>query len=243
MSLLDVRAAQGQSSGHENCTCRTGARGDGGGVRPTITAGFPKSGHALPTGSRLAAARRRAQRGGPRPVHAAERGLPWHAAHLLGLRAGAARRRGARQPDGVQRRPGVQEHGRRSARAQRARQPDLPARDSGDDCRLHQSRPPAGSARTDAAELGRSRHQSAHRVQLARRSLCARHRRRAAAGAVEGVQHLERSRAPRHRRRELRRDRRLHRRLATPRRVPQGHEHDRQLRQSARRPRLRRHHP
>ena len=68
-------------------------------------------------------------------------------------------------------------------------------------------------------------------------------RRRADAGALQGLQHLEGSGAARHRRRQLRRDRRLHGRLGAPERLPQGAEHRRQLREPARRPRLRRHRP
>ena len=49
---------------------------------------------------------------------------------------------------------------------------------------------------------------------------------------------LERPRAARHRRRELRRDRRLHRGVGTPERLPKGAEHRRQLHEPARRPRV-----
>ena len=79
------------------------------------------------------------------------------------------------------------------------------------------------------------------RVQLARRQVRARDRRRADAGALQGLQHLEGSRAARHRRRQLRRDRRVHRRLGAARPVPQGPQHRRQLHQPPRRPRLPRH--
>ena len=57
----------------------------------------------------------------------------------------------------------------------------------------------------------------------------------------EGLQHLEGSGAPWHRRREQRSDRGLHRRLGTSRRVPQGPEHRRQLREPARRSCVQRH--
>ena len=90
---------------------------------------------------------------------------------------------------------------------------------------VHQPRPAARSAGADAAELGRPRHQPACGIQLARRQVCARHRRRAAARAEQGLQHREGSRAPRHRRRELRRDRRVHRGVGASQRVPQGAEH------------------
>ena len=81
---------------------------------------------------RFAAARGRAEGRAARAVRAPEPGLSRHAAHLVGLRAGAVRRRRAGQPDDLQRRPGAQGHGGRDPRAQRARQPDLPARDPGD---------------------------------------------------------------------------------------------------------------
>ena len=60
----------------------------------------------------------------------------------------------AGEPDDLQRRPGVQEHGRGRPRAERDGQPDLPARDSGDDRRVHQPGPHARSARADAAGTG-----------------------------------------------------------------------------------------
>ena len=123
------------------------------------------------------------------------------------------------------------DHERRPARAERARQPHLPPRDAGDDRRVHQSRPHARAARAESDELGRPHDEPSHRIQLARRQLRARHRRRAAAGAVQGLQHLEGPRTPRHRRRQLRRHRGVHRRLAASRSVPQGAEHRRQLHQ------------
>ena len=56
--------------------------------------------------------------------------------------------RGSRQPDDFSGWPGVQGHGRRPARAERARQPDLPPRDSGDALRVHQSRAGRRSSRS-----------------------------------------------------------------------------------------------
>ena len=106
--------------------------------QPAPPAPNPDLHYQLGTG--LAAARRRPEGRGPRTVHAAERGVSGHAAHLLGLRARAVRPAVAGEPDDLQRRPGVQEHGRRPARAERAGQPDLPARDPGDDRGVHQSR-------------------------------------------------------------------------------------------------------
>ena len=97
------------------------------------------------------------------------------------------------------------------------------------------------TAGADAAGVGRPHDQPADRVQLARRQVRARDRRRADAGAQQGLQHLEGSGAPRHRRRQLRRDRRVHRRVGAPERVPQGPQHRRQLHESPRRSRLRRH--
>ena len=67
-------------------------------------------------------------------------------------------------------------------RAERARQPDLPPRDPGDDRGLHQSRPDARSARADAAGVGRPHDEPADRIQHARRQVRARDRRRADAG-------------------------------------------------------------
>ena len=67
--------------------------------------------------------------------------------------------------------------------------------------------------------------------------------RRGIGGAPQGLQHLERSGAPRHRRRELWRHRGIHRSLGTPQRVPQGTQPHRQLHQPARRPCLCRHRP
>ncbi len=108
----------------------------------------------------------------------------------------------------------------------------------GDARRVHQPGPPARSAGADAAGVGRPDDQPSDRIQHARRQVRARDRRRADAGARQGLQHLEGSGAPRHRRREHRRDRRLHRGLGAPERVPQGPEHRRQLHEPPRRPRL-----
>ena len=76
--------------------------------------------------------------------------------------------------------------------------------------------PHAGTAGADAAGMGRQDDEPADRIQHARRQVRARHRRRADAGALQGVQHLEGSGAPRHRRRELRRHRGVHRRVGAP---------------------------
>ena len=59
--------------------------------------------------------------------------------------------------------------------------------------------------------------------------------------AVQGLQHLEGSRSARHRRRQFRRDRRVHRGVGAAERVPQGAQHRRQLHEPPRRPRLCRH--
>ena len=97
---------------------------------------------------------------------------------------------------------------------------------------VHQPGPHARAAGADAAGMGRPDDQPADRVQLARRQVRPRHRRRADARALQGIQHLEGSRAARHRRRQLRRDRRVHRRLGAARRLPQGAQHRRQLRRT-----------
>ncbi len=121
---------------------------------------------------------------------------------------------------------------------QRARQPDLPARNPGDDHGLHQSRPDARAAGADAERVGRSHDEPADRIQHARRQVRAGHCGRAVAGALQGLQHLERSRPARHRRRQLRRDCRVHRRMAAAGRLPQSAQHRWKLRQPARRRRL-----
>ena len=119
------------------------------------------------------------------PYHAAQQGLSRHPAHLLGVRAGAVRSGRAGQPDGLPGRAGVQGREWRSADAERDGQPDLPARDPGDDRSVHQSGPPARPARTQPADrLGRRHHQSRHRVQHARRQVRPRDHRRADAGAL-----------------------------------------------------------
>ena len=66
-------------------------------------------------------------------------------------------------------------------------------------------------------------------VRLVERRLRAVHRGRDAAGGGEELQADGRSRGPRDRRHEQRRDLRLHRRVARARSVPQRHQHDRQL--------------
>ena len=182
----------------------------------------PESRRALSARPGFLRTRRRRERRSPRAVHAAEPGLSGDAAHLLGLRAGAVRQIGPGEPDDLQRRPGVQEHGGRPARPERARQPDRSPRAAGDAGGVHQPGPHAGTAGADAAGMGRPDDQPADRVQLARRQVRPRHRRRADAGALQGVQHLQGSRAPRHRRRQLRRDRGVHRRLGAAERFPQG---------------------
>ena len=103
----------------------------------------------------------RAEGRGARAVRAAQPGVSGHAAHLLGVRAGAVRRGGAGEPDDLPGWTGVQGHGRCRPRAERARQPDLSPRNPGDDCRLHQSGPHARAAGTDAGELGRPRRRTA----------------------------------------------------------------------------------
>ena len=132
-------------------------------------------------------------------------------------------------------RPGVQGRKRRSSRPERHGQPDLPPRDSGDDRRLHQSRPHARAARTHAAELGRPDHQPPHRIQHARRQVCARDHRRADAGALQGVQHFEGPGAARNRRIQFRRDRGFRGGLGASQRFPQSAEQCGQLREYSRR--------
>ena len=90
-----------------------------------------------------------------------------HATHLLGVRAETGRSRGCGKPDDFSGRSGVQGHGREYQGAERARQPDLPARDTGHADRVHQPRTHARTTRAEPEELGRSRHEPAHRIQLA----------------------------------------------------------------------------
>ena len=108
----------------------------------------------VPAWPRLPAAGGRPQGGDPRAVHASQPGLPRHPAHVLGLRAGAVRPGRPGSPDGLSGRPGVQGREWRHAGAERDGQPDLPARDPGHDRGVHQSRPPARSARADARGTG-----------------------------------------------------------------------------------------
>src|ERR1035441_8273344 len=75
-----------------------GSRRDGApGVRPSPAthASRPESEFAIPARSRLPLAGGRAERRDPRAVHAAQQCLSGEAAHLLGIRARAIRRRGA----------------------------------------------------------------------------------------------------------------------------------------------------
>ena len=122
---------------------------------------------------------RRPQRRDSRTVQNRQQGLSRHVPHLLGVRSRAVRSGGSGEPDDLQRRPGVQESRGRRAGAERDGQSDLPARNSGHDRRLHQSRAtrPSSPSRT-RRRMGRPHHQPAHRIQLARRPLRARHLRR-----------------------------------------------------------------
>ena len=63
-------------------------------------------------------------------------------------------------------------------------------------------------------------------------------RRRASARALQGLQHLEGSGSPRHRRRELGRHRGVHRCLGTPEQLPKSAEHRGELHEHSRRTRL-----
>ena len=103
------------------------------------------------------------------PFTSAEQRLSRHSAHLLGL---CAAQYDPKVPAALMVYPGragVQRRERRSARAERDGQPDLPPRDSGHDRRLHQSRPHAGTGGTQPADrLGRWHHQPRHRIQHAR---------------------------------------------------------------------------
>ena len=98
----------------------------------------------------------------------------------------------------------------------------------------HTARPEGGLRR----RLGRPHHQPPRRIQRAGRQILQAHRRRAAAGLEQAVQHLRRTRRPRDLRGQLGRDLRLHRGLAPARPVPQGHQHHRQLHQHHGRSRL-----
>ena len=212
-----------------------GRGGRGGG--PAAHAPWPESEFAISSGPGLHAAGRRPQGRDQRTLHAQERGLSGYAAHLLGLRARAIRSSRARQPDGLPGRPGLQGRERRSARAERDGQPDLPPRDSGDDRRLHQSRPHGPNSRNRvrrpvgaiAPPIGGIEYNTP------RRQVRPRDHRRTDARAQQGLQHFERSRAARHRRIEFRRHRRIHCRLGASQRIPQGPEQRRQLHQSSRR--------
>ncbi len=91
-----------------------------------------------------------------RPVRTPrQQGVPRHAAHLLGLRARAVRPGGGSRPDDLPGRAGLHRHERLGPGAQRARQPDLPARAAGDDRRLHQPRSHARAARAEPEGVGR----------------------------------------------------------------------------------------
>ena len=167
---------------------------------------------------------------------------PGHAAHLLGLRAGAVRPGGAGEPDDLQRRPGVQEPGGRPARAERARQPDLSARDPGDArrCSSIPGRRPEQPEPTPQEWGDRTTNRPTEY-----NSLDDKYARVIVDELMPALyKDYNISKDPehaRHRRRELRRDRRVHGRLGAAEPLPQGAEHDRQLRQPARRPRLCRH--
>ena len=88
-------------------------------------------------------------------------------------------------------------------------------------------------------ELGRSRHEPADRIQHARRQVRAGDHRRTAAGALQGLQHLEGSRSGTGSAASSSgRDRRVHRGLGAPEPFPQGAEQRRQLHQYSRRTRL-----
>ena len=76
----------------------------------------------------------------------------------------------------------------------RVRQPDLPARDARHDRRLHQPRPHGRSEGVHRCRVGRSHQQPPRRIQRAGRQVLQAHRRRAAAGREEGIQHLDRTR-------------------------------------------------
>ena len=91
------------------------------------------------------------------PFHIQSNVYPRHPAYLLGLCTRAIRSCNPRRADGLSGRSGFQRSQRRSARPERHGQPDLPPRNSGDDRRLHQSRPHAGTARAAIRErrLGR----------------------------------------------------------------------------------------
>src|SRR5450759_4693448 len=142
----------------DSATSGTSARG-GPRRRPAAHAPGPESEFAIPSGSRLDAAGRRPEGRNPRAVHASQHCLSRDAAHLLGVRAGAVRSHGAGEPDGLPGRAGVQGREWRSADTECDGQSDLPARDSGDDRRVHQSGPPPGSSRTQPADrLGRWDH-------------------------------------------------------------------------------------
>src|SRR5262249_30880542 len=90
----------------------------------------------------------------PRAVHAPLRGLPRHAAHVLGLCAGAIRPGRSRGFDGLPRRAGLQGREGRHGGAACDGQPDLPPRNPRDDRRIHQPWPEARPAGAHAAELG-----------------------------------------------------------------------------------------
>ena len=140
------------------------------------------------------------------PHDAAERGLPgtqhtywvYVPAQYDAAQAG--------EPDDLSRRPGVHRSQRRRPRAPNVlEQSDLSPRAAGDDRRVHQSRPHGPISRSRRRDDWGDRNTNRpDRIQLARRPLRPRDLRRAAAGAEQGIQHLERPRAARHRRRELR---------------------------------------
>ena len=188
------------------------------------------------------AARRRAEGRGARAVRAPESGVSGHAAHLLGVRAGAVRPERSpaslmvfqdgqafKDMDGVVRAPNVLDN-----LIYRREIPVMIA------VFINPGRTPEQPEPTPSNWGDRDTNRPTEYNTLDDK-LRARRRRRADAGDLQGVQRLEGSRSARHRRRQLRRDRRLHGRLAAAERLPQGAEHRRQLREPARRRRVRRH--
>ena len=147
-------------------------------------------------------------------------------------------------PDDFSGRPGVAAADRRLPRAVCVRQSDLPPRDAGDDRRLHQSRPHAGTARSDRHDWGDSTNNRATEYNALDDKYAHADHRRTAAGAGKAITTS----------RPNPDDRaiagassgaicRVHRRVAAARSIPQGAQHHRQLHQHPRRARLSRPHP
>ena len=195
-------------------------RGAAGSWRSAASVGVRR---VLQSGARLASARGGAQGRRAGSIQAAKHRLPRGGAQLLGVRAGAIRCVAGSQPDGLPGRRHLLESGRLLPGPERAGQPDLPWRHSGDDRRLHRS----GSTR------GRREIDPPGRIRRARRQVFEGHRGGVAAGALQGLHDLAGSGSARHRGMELGGDRGVHGCVGASRPVSQGADRDRHVRRFA----------